>query len=1235
MKTATTFSSLKICLASPDEIRSWSHGEVTKPETINYRTQKPEKDGLFCERIFGPTKDWECYCGKYKRVRFRGIVCDKCGVEVTQSRVRRERMGHIELASPVCHVWFFKGAPSKISLLLDIPPKSLTSIIYFSKYLILSVDQDKQEQALKTIEIELKNKTDEIRQKFNKQIEKLKKQAQKDLSKLKKDIKVKDELVLKIDVLKTETKRLIASQREQMVAEITMVEEIYNLLTALIKQIKSNGLLSDSEYEKLLDYNVGDWLTVGMGAEVILEAIKKVNLESLVATLKEELNSSSEAKRLRAIKRLQVAQGLLGAEINPEWMILRVLPVMPPDLRPMVQLSGGRFATSDSNDLYRRVINRNNRLKHLLDLGAPNIIVRNEKRMLQESVDSLIDASQAKTSRRTRAGRTLKSLSDTLKGKQGRFRQNLLGKRVDYSGRSVIVVGPELKLNQCGIPKDMALEMFKPFVLHEVIKQDLAPNIRAAKDIIDKRQSEVFDILEKVTKKHPVLLNRAPTLHKLSIQAFWPVLVEGSAIRLHPVVCAGFNADFDGDQMAVHVPLTKKARKEAIKYMLPEKNLLKPSDGHPESIPDKKEMAVGIYYLTSVNPQFTNQPTVFSSSKEAKQAYQTSQIKLRQLIKVRLSSTSTKITETTVGRIIFNEILPSDWDFINHGLTRNKISTLFKKAIDQSANKEVVKLIDSVKDLGFETGMISGLSFAITDNELYKDKDKVISQANQKAKEIENNFKLGLITNDERKKLVIQMWMNTTEDLTEKTWQSFSKDNPVRLIIDTGMGRITKNTIKQLSAMRGINVDPLGNFVELPTKGNFRQGLSIFEYVNAIRGSRKGLTDTALRTADAGYLTRRLVDVSHDAIIRSKDCGTKDFMEINLAELGPDKFLDQIIGRNTAKKVLHPKTKKVLVKKGNTIDEDIATDIITAKVKTVSVRTPLGCKLKSGLCIACYGFNYATNKQAVFGDPVGIIAAQSIGEPGTQLTMRTKHSGGIAGLDVTQGLPRVTELFEVRTPKVLSPVAEISGKVSITETDTGHKLTITPTNSKEESREYLVPLVQTLSVSSGDLVGIGTQLASGGIDIKKYLNIKGLRAAQNYLIKEIRSIYASQGINIHNKHFEVIVKQMCDRVVVDTVGDTSLIPGEIISKGGFEKASEATIVQGGEPASATTLILGTIRASLYTDSWLSAASFQDTTQVLTSASLQGKVDNLIGLKENVIIGRLIPSNKARASFDTV
>jgi DNA-directed RNA polymerase subunit beta' len=1235
MKTATTFSGLKIRLASPEEVRGWSNGEVTKPETINYRTQKPEKDGLFCERIFGPTKDWECYCGKYKRVRFRGIVCDKCGVEVTQSRVRRERVGHIELAAPVCHVWFFKGAPSKISLLLDIPPKSLTSVIYFSKYLTLSIDEDKRKEAIKTIESELKDKTDKIRKTFNSQIEKLKKEAKKDLSKLKKEVEAKDELALKTDGLKTETKRLVATQREQMVSEITMTEEIYNRLLTLVRQIKPNDLISDTEYQKLSDYNVIDWLSVGMGAEAILEAIKKVNLESLVSALKEELNSSSEAKRLKATKRLQVAQGILGAGVNPEWMVLRVLPVMPPDLRPMVQLSGGRFAASDSNDLYRRVINRNNRLKHLLDLGAPNIIVRNEKRMLQESVDSLIDASQAKTSRRTRAGRTLKSLSDTLKGKQGRFRQNLLGKRVDYSGRSVIVVGPELKLNQCGIPKDMALEMFKPFVLHEVIKQDLAPNVRAAKDLIEKHQPEVFDILEKVTRKHPVLLNRAPTLHKLSIQAFWPILVEGSAIRLHPVVCAGFNADFDGDQMAVHVPLTKKAKKEAAKYMLPEKNLLKPSDGHPESIPDKKEMAIGVYYLTSHDPKLPKLPNIFSSQGEAKEAYQTGAVSFRQLINVRLLPESKKITETTAGRIIFNEILPKEWDFINHGLTRKEISALFEKAIDQIDSKDVVKLIDNVKDLGFETGTISGLSFAITDNELYKDKDKTIEEANQKAKEIEDNYKLGLITNDERKKLVIQMWMNTTEDLTEKTWQSFSEDNPVRLIIDTGMGRITKNTIKQLSAMRGINVDPLGNFVELPTKGNFRQGLSIFEYVNAIRGSRKGLTDTALRTADAGYLTRRLVDVSHDAIIRSEDCGTKEFLEVNLDELGPVKFLRQIVGRFTVKKIVDPKTKKTLVKKDHNIEEDVAEKIVNSKVKTVYVRTPLACKLKSGLCIACYGFNYATNKQSVIGDPAGIIAAQSIGEPGTQLTMRTKHSGGVAGLDVTQGLPRVTELFEVRTPKVLSPVAEISGKVSIKETDTGNKVIITPTSSKEDSREYLVPLVQNLNVSSGDIVGVGTQLASGGIDIKKLLNIRGLRASQDYLIKEIQSIYASQGINIHNKHFEVIVKQMCDRVKIDTVGDTSLIPGEIVSKGFLERANEAAITQGGEPASATTLILGTIRASLYTDSWLSAASFQDTTQVLTNASLQGKIDNLIGLKENVIIGRLIPSNKSRASFSTL
>ncbi len=1235
MKQNTSFSSLKIRLASADDIRSWSSGEVTKPETINYRTQKPEKDGLFCERIFGPTKDWTCYCGKYKRIRFRGIVCDKCGVEVTQSRVRRERMGHIELAAPVCHVWFFKGSPSKISLLLDLSPKNLTSVIYFSKYLVLSVDEEKRKTSLKTIKLELDGKIDQIRGSFDEQIKKIKDQAKQDISNLKKKIKAQDELALKVDELKTNTKHQVAVLREQMVADITISEEIYDRMIVLIKQIKVNDLLSDAEYQKLVEHNISEWLTVGMGAEAVLEAIKKVNLEDLVASLQADLNSNSVATRTKTVKRLQVAQGFLSSKVNPEWMILRVLPVMPPDLRPMVQLSGGRFAASDVNDLYRRVINRNNRLKHLIDLGAPEIIVRNEKRMLQEAVDSLLDSSQAKTSRRTRAGRTLKSLSDTLKGKQGRFRQNLLGKRVDYSGRSVIVVGPELTLNQCGVPKDMALEMFKPFVLHEIIKQDLAPNVRAAKDIIEKRQPEVFDILEKVTKKHPVLLNRAPTLHKLSIQAFWPVLVEGSAIRLHPVVCAGFNADFDGDQMAIHIPLTKKARKEAKKYMLPEQNLLKPSDGHPESIPDKKEMAIGVYYLTSIDPLLTESTTIFSSPQEAENAYQTGVIHLRQPIQVRFPAKSAKLLKTTVGRIMFNKIIPQDWDFINHGLTRKDIGALFENAIDHIDLKQVAKLIDNVKDLGFEAGTISGLSFAITDNELYPDKDKIIDSANLKAKEIEDNFKLGLITNEERKKLVIQMWMDTTESLTEKTWQAFSKDNPVRLIIDTGMGRITKNTIKQLSAMRGINVDPLGNFVELPTKGNFRQGLSIFEYVNAIRGSRKGLTDTALRTADAGYLTRRLVDVSHDAIIRADDCGTTDFITIESGNYSPSKFARKIIGRNTAKKIINPKTKKVIVKVGDSITEELAQQIISAKVKQVSVRSPLVCKLRHGICRACYGFNYATNKESVIGDPVGIIAAQSIGEPGTQLTMRTKHSGGVAGLDVTQGLPRVTELLEVRTPKVLSPIAEVAGKVKITKTDSGNKVTITPQDAKEDAKEYLVPVTQILNVADNDLIGIGTQLASGGVDIKKLLQIKGLRAAQNYLIKEVQSIYESQGINIHDKHVEIIVKQMSDKVKIDSAGDTSLVPGEILSRGSYQQANEAVIAQGGEPASATTLILGTIKSSLYTESWLSAASFQDTTQVLTNASVQGKVDHLIGMKENVIIGRLIPTNKARASIENL
>ena len=1234
MNNIVDFTGLQIRLASPEDVLKWSFGLVTKPETINYRSQKPEKDGLFCERIFGPVKDWECYCGKYKRVRFKGIVCDKCGVEVTLSRVRRERMGHLDLSAPVAHVWFFKGAPSKLSLLLDISPIALTSVIYFSKYLVMSIDEVAREASLKGIETKKELKLTEVRENFDSQIEELKDKGEKEVKDLKKKIKVKDELELKSEKLKQDYKQKIANLREQMVVEISFTEEIFGKLATLVDRITVNSLISDSEYAKLAEYDLVDWLTAGMGSESLLEALKKIDLEALGIKLKSDMTSNSEAKRLRAVKRLQVVRGLLDAKIKPEWMIVKTLPVIPPDLRPMVQLSGGRFAASDLNDLYRRVINRNNRLKHLIDLGAPEIILRNEKRMLQEAVDSLIDSSQARSSRRSRTGKTLKSLSDMLRGKQGRFRQNLLGKRVDYSGRSVIVVGPELKLNQCGLPKDMALEMFKPFVLHELIKQDLAPNVKAAKALIEKRQPEVFDILENITKKHPVLLNRAPTLHKLSIQAFWPVLVDGSAIRLHPVVCGGFNADFDGDQMAVHVPLTKKAIMEAKKYMLPQYNLVKPSAGNPVSIPDSKEMAIGVYYLTSVDEKLPRYSMPFSSEAEAITASQNGTISERQLINVRRGD-SQDLTETTAGRIIFNELLPQEWDFINHNLPRKEISAMFHRAIRELSVKRVVRLIDGVKNIGFAYSTTSGLSFAVSDNELYADKAAFIEGGNVKAKEIESNYDLGLITNAERRNLTIQMWMETADELAELTWQTFSADNPIRLIIDTGMGRITKNTIKQLSAMRGINVDPMGNQVELPTKGNFREGLSIFEYVTSIRGSRKGLTDTALRTADAGYLTRRLVDVSHDAIIRAEDCGTEEFITISTEGDRGKTFEKRIAYRYAAKKVTSPKDHKVLVEAGDIITEQIALDITKSGVKELDIRSPLTCKMRFGLCIKCYGSNLANNLPAVIGDPVGVVAAQSIGEPGTQLTMRTKHSGGVAGVDVTQGLPRVTELFEVRQPKLAAPIAEISGKVKVVETDNGNLVTITPSGKKEDRKEYLIPLAMSLKVEDGDLVAIGTQLAAGGVDIKMLLKIKGLRSAQNYLIGEIQNIYESQGIGIHDKHFEVIVRKMCDYVRVDTLGDTSLVAGDVISRGGYELVNEAVIAQGGEPATATNLILGTIRAALHTDSWLSAASFQDTTSVLTDAAVQGKIDHLVGMKENVIIGRLVPTSPTRARIENI
>lgn len=1230
MRNIVDFKTLTIKLASPADIKSWSHGEVTKPETINYRTLKPEKDGLFCERIFGPTKDWECYCGKYKRIRYRGIICDKCGVEVTQSKVRRERMGHITLACPVAHVWYFKGSPSKLSLLLDISPRDLAGVIYFARYLVLAVDEEKRKKALNNLEKFLKETKEELEKRTEKEIKEAVKKGKEAIKLIKKKIRSSEQQELAIEEAKIKTKQEIANLKDNLKVEQETAEEVYKTLIDLVKKIKVKTVLSEDEYLKLTDYKAASFIKVGMGAESLLELIKSLDLDKLVANLRKAAQESSGQKRIKAIKQLRVIEGMKKANIDPSWMILQILPVIPPDLRPMVQLSGGRFASSDLNDLYRRVINRNNRLKHLINLGAPEIILRNEKRMLQEAVDTLIDVSQSGRPRR-RGTKELRSLSEMLRGKQGRFRQNLLGKRVDYSGRSVIIVGPELKLNQCGLPKEMALEMFKPYVLREIIAVGLAPNVKSAKRVLEQRPPEVFDILEKVTKNHPVLLNRAPTLHKLGIQAFYPVLIEGNAIQIHPCVCAGYNADFDGDQMAVHVPLSKKAIKEAIELMMPEHNLLKPADGSPITLPNK-EMALGCFYLTSVDPRLPLfEKTIFFSGEEAILAYQEGKIELRQLIKVKNEG---KVIETTVGRIIFNQTLPSLFPFYNEDINAGKIKQIIERGLRSLSKDEMAKLIDDLKDLGFEFATLSGLSVAVHDCKLIPEKEKIIEEANKKAAEIEKNFSLGLITQEEKRRLSNELWMDTTEEIANKTWESLEPSNSVKVIINSGGTRASKDQVKQLAAMRGLVVDPLGKIVELPTKSNFREGLSVFEYVTSTRGSRKGLTDSALKTADAGYLTRRLIDVAHDVIIRTEDCGTSEGIKISQEGIRARSFFTRILGRTVAKNILHPKNKKILIAKDKIINEEGIEKIRKAGVKEVVIRSPLTCEAKYGVCQKCYGWDFSTKKMVEIGTPVGVIAAQSIGEPGTQLTMRVRHTGGIVGLDVTQGLPRVEELFEARTPKVLSPLSEIPGKVKVEETSQGYKVTVRNTQVKPvEEREYLVPLTSALKVKSGDLIPAGTQLASGGLDLKDVLRTRGLRGVQDYLIEEVQKIYESQGIPINDKHFEVIIRKMSDKVKVETDGDTSLLPGELVEKRRFEEENAAVLAKGGRPATAKIVILGITRAALYTESWLSAASFQETSNILTEASLQGKTDRLLGLKENVIIGRLIPTSEERARIE--
>jgi DNA-directed RNA polymerase subunit beta' len=1224
------FSGLEVRLASPDDIKAWSYGEVTKPETINYRTLKPEKDGLFDERIFGPTKDWECYCGKYKRIRYRGIVCDKCGVEVTQSKVRRERMGHITLAAPVAHVWFFKGAPSKLSLLLDMSPRALESVIYFAQYLVVAVDDDKKKDVIASVTDNGKEREEEVAKKFDSERKRKSEQFAKQKDETKERIKSKEARDLAVSELTLKERQELALLDEQQAKEIAKTHEVAEQLASIVKGIKPLTTVSEDEYLKLLEYDAVSCFTVGMGAEAVLEVVKTVDLDKLAAELHDEIQNSSGQRHIKATKRLRVVDGMRKAKIDPSWMVLSILPVIPPDLRPMVQLTGGRFATSDLNDLYRRVINRNNRLKHLMDLGAPEIILRNEKRMLQEAVDSLIDATQRPSSRAVI--QPLRSLSDMLRGKQGRFRQNLLGKRVDYSGRSVIVVGPDLKLTQCGIPKEMALEMFKPFVLRELIIRGIAPNVKNAKNVLERRTPEVFDILEEITKNHPVFLNRAPTLHKLGIQAFYPVLIEGSAIRIHPCVCAGYNADFDGDQMAIHIPLSKESQFEAASLMLPTHNLLKPADGSPITVPNK-EMVIGCYFYTTVDPNFDasdeKKLRMFGDANEAVHVYQIGKLELRQPIRVKIGD---EILTTTVGRVLFNEILPEKLRFINTPIKAATVKSLITQALRSYTQEEVVALIDAIKRIGFEGATLcGGLSVSVFDNVMVPEKDTLIGESEEKVAEIDGNYQQGLITLDEKRRLSNEVWIEITERLANMTWDGMKSDNPVKMIIDSGGARASKDQLKQLSAIKGLVVDPMGKIVELPTKSNYRQGLSIFEYVTSSRGSRKGLTDSALKTADAGYLTRRLVDVAHDVIIRLEDCGTNDGLEISRHEDRQTAFTTRAIGRYAAEDIVAPGSKKVLIAKGDLIDESNAKLLDEHGVESIVIRSPITCQAKAGMCAKCYGRDFSTTQTIQLGTPAGVIAAQSIGEPGTQLTMRVRHAGGIVGLDVTQGLPRVEELFECRTPRVLSPVAEIAGKVEVTETEQGYKVQIRNTSlTPVEEREYVIPLTSELKVKDGDLVGAGDQLASGYLDIKEVLQVRGLRGAQKYLITEVQRVYESQGIGIHDKHFEVIVRKMSDKVRIESSGDTGMLPGELADRARFTAENERVLAQGGEPATAQIVLLGITRASLYTESWLSAASFQETTNVLTDACLSGKEDRLLGLQENVIIGRLIPVDAQQA-----
>ena len=1235
-KSMIDFSGLQIKLASPEDILSWSNGEVTKPETINYRSWRPEKDGLFCEKIFGPSRDYECYCGKYKKIRFKGVICDRCGVEVTVSKVRRERMGHITLAAPVTHLWYLRNTPSPIGVILDVPQKDLESVVYFTKYLVTSVDDSKRKEALENLRMHSQKRIEEIDLNTKKNIEIKTEETEKEKNDLKDKIKNKDQLNIAREERDVRLKQDLQKLENKAITEKNRIEGLIKYLEDKIQSIEVLSTISDEESFYLSQFKADIFFTAKMGAESLAQVLSEINITETLKNLKKELaKTSSKIKKKKIMYKIRILSGMEENKIKPGSMVLTYVPVIPPDLRPMVQLTGGRFATSDLNDLYRRLINRNNRLKKLLKLGAPEIILRNEKRMLQESVDILIDAQKSSKNKRKTSKRVPRSLSDLLRGKKGRFRRNLLGKRVDYSGRSVIVVGPELKLDQVGLPKEIALEMFRPFVLRELMVSGIAPNIKSAKNLIDHRVTEVYDILEKVTADKYVLLNRAPTLHKLSIQAFKPVLVDGLAIRLHPCVCKGFNADFDGDQMGVHLPLSVASQEEAKKLMLPSRNLLKPADSSPISIP-AQGMAVGCYYITSIRSQdlekvstadFKNVP-IFADKAEVSLAYQSGKIELRELVAVRING---EIIKTTFGRIWFNQILPKEFSYLNEAMAGSKaLNDLVVKSLEIAGRIKTVKLIDSLKEIGFKGFTLSGISLSMDDCGYLPGKNKIITEANKQVAEIEENFKMGLISNDEKKRLSQNLWLEKTEEIAEKTWATLDIDSPIRIVSNAGIKRASKDQIKQLSGMRGLMVDPTGKIVQLPTKSNFREGLSVFEYVTGARGTRKGLADTALKTADAGYLTRRLVDAAHISIIRQEDCGTEKFITIESQEKGRERYYGRrIIGRVLANDILSPKTKKVLLEKGTLLDNNDVDLIEKNEVLSVDVRSPLTCIAETGLCQHCYGWDLSTRKMVQIGVPVGVVAAQSVGEPGTQLTLRTKHTGGVVGVDVTQGLPRVQELFEIRMPKLPSPLAEINGKVKVKENIDGYEIKLTGKDDNKVTKTitYILPSNANILVTDGDLVGQGTQLSSGSLDVREIMEVKGMEAAQKYLINSIQSVYESQGITIHDKHLEVIVKEMSGKIKIEDPGDTNFLYGQIVTNAVFNLANEKAKEKDGRVAKGKRILLGLIQSALTTGSWLSAASFQQTTSILTEASLLAEVDNLIGLKENVIIGRLIPVNK--------